>query len=141
MNFFEEDINYQLANTELVRKWVTDVVSDHQKSLGECNIIFCSDKYLHELNLQYLQHDTLTDIITFDYSSESSCLEGDIFISIERVAENAESYSPSFETELHRVIIHGFLHLLGYKDKSEEEQRLMREKEDFYLMILGQNLN
>ena len=100
----------------------------------EClNFIFCTDDYLHNMNVQYLEHDTLTDVITFDNSDIETEIEGDIFISIDRVSENATIFDTTTEKELHRVILHGTLHLLGYKDKSETEQQIMRQKEDFYL--------
>jgi probable rRNA maturation factor len=105
--------------------------------LEELNYIFCSDEYLHQMNLTYLNHDTLTDIITFDNSEAEQIIEGDIFISIDRVKENSEEFDVLFETELHRVLVHGLLHLFGYKDKSEREKVLMREKEEACLSLLS----
>jgi len=100
------------------------------------NYIFCSDTYLHKINLEYLKHDTLTDIITFDYS-EKKQISGDIFISIDRIKENAPKFNQSTDIELNRVLIHGVLHLLGYKDKTPKEKETMRAKEDFYLTLLS----
>ena len=106
--------------------------------MGDINYIFCSDNYLHQINFQYLDHDTFTDIITFDQSDKDQ-IEGDIFISIDRVHENANERNISFVNELHRVMIHGILHLLGYNDKTPKEKQLMREKEDECLSL--RNLN
>jgi len=104
--------------------------------ISECQLYFCSDKYLHQLNVEYLQHDTLTDIITFPYN-DPPIVHSDIFISIDRVRENAKELHVSFEQELHRVIIHGILHLCGYKDKTKEEAKLMRQKEEAMLKFLA----
>jgi rRNA maturation RNase YbeY len=108
--------------------------SEH-KDIDFVNVIFCSDSFLLDLNKHYLNHDTYTDILTFDYSDASTNVSGDIFISIDRVKENAKQFKTTFLQELHRVIIHGFLHLAGYKDKTRPEQQLMRSKEDIYLSL------
>ena len=108
---------------------------DKSKKLAEINIIFCSDDYLLEINQQYLNHSTLTDIVTFDHGDDSDGLSGDIFISIDRVKENAPKFNIDFETELHRVMIHGVLHLAGYSDKSERQKTVMRKREDAYLSL------
>ncbi len=129
--FHNKDISYELDNTSEIISWILACIDDEKTSLNFVNFIFCSDSYLHTINLEYLNHDTLTDIITFPYSDET--IEADIFISIERVKENAKLFEVSFKNELHRVIIHGILHLLGYADKSELEKNKMRAKEDFYL--------
>ena len=101
--------------------------------------MFCNDEYLHKLNLEFLNHDTLTDIISFDYSVGKE-LHGDIFISVERVADNAKDFEVDFDQELHRVIIHGVLHYCGYKDKTDEDANVMREKENYYLKTLAEDL-
>ena len=131
IQFFNEQIDFQLSHSGEVSNWILQTIEQENQSLGFLNFIFCSDEYLHHINLTYLQHDTLTDVITFPYSDQS--IEGDVFISIERVEENAAQFKVSFEQELYRVIIHGTLHLLGFRDKSEEEQKLMRSKEEEYL--------
>ena len=133
ISFFEEDINYKLKNKTLVRKWITDTIQAEGFVLKELSFIFCSDAYLLEINQQYLNHDTYTDIVTFDNSEAEGKIVGDIFISIERIRENASKFNVSDTTELHRVIIHGVLHLLGYKDKTPAHQKKMTEKEDLYL--------
>lgn len=126
---FNYETEFELTNESAVESWIGRVIASEQKSEGELAFVFCDDAYLLELNQQYLQHDTLTDIISFDYSLGNE-LSGDIFISVERVRENAEIYSQSFENELLRVIIHGLLHCCGYKDKTEVEEQLMRQKEN-----------
>jgi rRNA maturation RNase YbeY len=133
ISFFEEDISFKLKNKTQVRQWVTDTIIAEGFKLKELNYIFCSDAYLLEINKQYLDHDTYTDIVTFDNSEEEGKIVSDIFISIERIRENAIKYNVSETTELHRVIIHGALHLLGYKDKLPADKQKMTQKEDFYL--------
>ncbi|AHM61402.1 metalloprotein [Flammeovirgaceae bacterium 311] len=135
INFFEEDIDYKLPQKTKIRSWIKNVVKNEGASIAEVNYIFCSDPYLKQVNIDYLQHDYFTDIITFDNSEEEGILEGDIFISIDRIKENSEDYSNSFNQELRRVIVHGVLHLIGYRDKSETEQAQMRQKEDQYLSL------
>lgn len=117
-----------------IEKWIVKIIESEQKEPGNLSFFFCSDNYLLEINQKYLNHDTYTDIITFDYV-EGKIISGDILISIERVRENAEKFEVEFESELSRVVSHGILHLLGYKDKSPEEQATMREKEDFCLTL------
>lgn len=134
INFANQDLEFELAQKPLVKKWIKAIVEAEGKKADEVAYIFCSDNYLLELNINYLKHKTLTDIITFDYCVDEK-ISGDIFISIERVEENATKYSKTFEEELGRVMAHGLLHLLGYKDKSPEQARLMREKEDQYLPL------
>lgn len=155
INIFTQDIKFTLKNKTAVRAWLTTVAKKEGATIEELNYIFCSDNYLLELNKKHLNHNTLTDIITFDNSVHSPqsivhsqkaynpklqttdyglpTLSGDIFISIERVKENAKQYNVPFENELHRVMVHGLLHLLGYKDKKPADKARMTGKEDFYL--------
>lgn len=134
ISFFSEDIEFQLDQPLLYIDWLKNTAHLEGKTLGALTFVFCTDSYLHRINLTYLQHDTYTDIITFDYS-DGDIIAGDIFISIERVRENADHFKCSFTQELSRVIIHGVLHLMGYKDKLAEEKKIMRSKEDFYLTL------
>jgi probable rRNA maturation factor len=129
--FFEETKPFKL-HKRLLKKQINVLLESEQKVSGEISVIFCSDSYLLKMNREYLRHDYYTDIITFDYS-EGSVVSGDLFISTDRIRENAAIFAVSFKVELYRVIFHGVLHLVGYKDKSEVEQKLMREKESFYL--------
>ncbi|MDR3696809.1 rRNA maturation RNase YbeY [Mucilaginibacter sp.] len=133
IHFFEEDITYKLKNKTLVRQWITQTILAEGYQLKELNYIFCSDAYLLQINQQYLNHDTYTDIVTFDNSDTEKVIIGDIFISIERIRENAAKFNTSETDELHRVIIHGVLHLLGYKDKTATAKQKMTQKEDLYL--------
>lgn len=128
--FFEEikEFNTGIKTTD----WISQTIINEGKTVGEINIIFCNDEYLLKINQEHLTHDYYTDIITFDYS-ENTIISGDLFISKDRVEENAEEYKVSFENELNRVIIHGILHLIGYNDKSESEIKEMRTKENYYL--------
>lgn len=130
INFFTEDIEFELSDSELYAQWIEETITKWSKELVEINYIFCSDTYLHQVNVEYLDHDTFTDIITFDNAEEDDQIESDIFISIDRVKENASSLSIPFKQELRRVMIHGVLHLLGLKDKTDEEANLMRQSED-----------
>lgn len=131
--FHEEDISYKLKNKTAVRKWITDAITAEGYKLSDLNYIFCTDAYLLQINQQYLDHNTYTDIITFDNSDKEGVIVGDIFISIDRIRENADTYGVTEQQELHRVLIHGTLHLLGYKDKSSSDKKIMTQKEDFYL--------
>lgn len=139
IQFFEEDITYKLKNKTAVRKWITETVINEGFKLAELTYVFCSDEYLLQINQQYLNHDTYTDIITFDNSEEHNTIAGDIFISIERIKENAAKFAVTETQELHRVIIHGALHLLGYKDKTVADKKKMTLKEDYYLNKRGFN--
>ncbi len=128
INFFSEtDFNFQNEDTH--REWLERVIETEEKNIEEINFIFCDDEYLHKINLQYLEHDTYTDIISFDNSVDDQ-LAGDIFISVERVKENAREFNVDFADELKRVLVHGILHFCGYRDKTESERELMRQKED-----------
>lgn len=135
INFFNEDVNFELVQKETIASWVAYTITVENYELIELNYVFCSDEYLHQVNVKYLQHDYYTDIITFDNSEEEGTVEGDIFISIERVQDNAQDQGIPFEHELRRVIIHGVLHLTGYNDKTSEEEKEMREKENAYLSL------
>lgn len=128
INFHSEN-DFELEQEGAIKAWIKKVIVLEGKSLGEINYIFCDDDYLYKINLRFLKHDTYTDIISFDNSEEDE-LHGDIFISTDRVDENAKDYNVGFSEELKRVIIHGILHLCGYKDKTESEATLMRQKED-----------
>lgn len=139
VNFFNEDISFVLTDEFAITQWIKRVVVLEDKTLQNINIIFCSDTYLHQLNIQYLNHNTLTDVITFPYNAPP-IIEGDIFISIDRVKENALSFSSSATQELYRVIIHGVLHLCGYGDKTEEEKIKMTQKENEALLLLKEFL-
>jgi probable rRNA maturation factor len=132
ITFSTIETNFQLKNKLKVRTWVKGIIAAEGKLAGDITYIFCNDDYLGKLNKQYLNHETLTDIITFDYS-ENRILSGDIFISIERVKENAVSFKTNFSAELGRVMAHGVLHLTGYKDKKPDEKIIMRAKEDFHI--------
>ena len=129
MIYFNYETDFELDNETSYEKWISTIIQSEEKEEGEINYIFCDDDYLLKINVDYLDHDTLTDIISFDYS-EGNFLQGDIFISIERVRENAAEFNTIFEEELKRVMAHGILHYCGYKDKSEEESLAMRQKEE-----------
>jgi probable rRNA maturation factor len=133
ITFHEEDISYNLKHKTAVRKWITETIIAEGYKLSELTYIFCTDEYLLQINRQYLDHDTYTDIITFDNSEEEGVIVGDIFISIERIRENAGKFNVTEAHELHRVLIHGALHLLGYTDKSPADKKKMTSKEDLYL--------
>lgn len=126
---FNYETDFTLDNEALFEDWISRVIASESKKEGEINYIFCDDEYLHKLNVEYLDHDTLTDVISFDYSVGNE-LHGDIFISVERVKDNANDFNIPFEEELKRVVVHGVLHYCGYKDKFPEDIALMRSKED-----------
>jgi rRNA maturation RNase YbeY len=126
---FNYETDFNLDNEEAIAAWLSKVIVSENKKEGEINYIFCDDEYLHKINLEYLNHDTLTDIISFDYSMGNE-LHGDVFVSIERVIDNAKDFNVVFEEELKRVLVHGVLHYCGYKDKGEADELLMRSKED-----------
>ncbi|WP_313513746.1 rRNA maturation RNase YbeY [Sphingobacterium sp.] len=134
IQFFSEDIDFTLKEKQKVREWIgATIKAEGFKRVGELSFVLCSDAYLLEINKQYLDHDTFTDIVTFDSSEDEGVIAGDIFISVERTMENAKKFNVSERDELHRVIIHGILHLCGYYDKKKEDKTLMTEKEDYYL--------
>ena len=125
---------FKLANQNQISSWVSFVLDEEAKELGEINYIFCDDDYLLGINVKTLKHNTLTDIISFDYSL-GNVVSGDVYVSYDRVRDNAENLDIPFVDELHRVMIHGVLHYCGYKDKSDDEKTLMRSKEDYYLSL------
>ena len=135
INFFQEDVKFKLEDKTSIRKWISSTARSEGFELVSLNYIFCSDEYLLKINQKYLEHNSYTDIITFDNSSEQSRIESDIFISVDRLLENAKRLKVPFNDELHRVMIHGILHLVGYGDKTDLEKSLMREKEDAYLSL------
>jgi probable rRNA maturation factor len=138
IHFTSEGTSFNLKKKAALKNWIKNVNAESGRKTGEISFVFCTDEGLLKINRQYLNHDTYTDIITFDYSKENhkQPVSGDIFISIDRVKENAEKYSKSFEDELHRVIIHGVLHLLGYKDKTKTAKEEMTKQEDKCLKLL-----
>ena len=136
IEFIVEDVaDFFLHDAEDLVAWIERIAVVHEYRIAQLTFIFCSDEYLHKLNVEYLAHDTLTDIITFDNADDADVLEGDIFISVERVQDNAKDLTISFRDELHRVMIHGVLHLLGYHDKDLLSQTAMRRKEDYCLSL------
>ncbi len=129
IGFNVTDVKFNLKNKQVYKKWLTAIIENEGKKAGDISYVFCSDEYLLDLNKQYLNHDTYTDIITFDYA-EGNKTSGDIFISIDRVKENAGKFNVTFEEELLRVMAHGVLHLMGYKDKKSGDISIMRSKEE-----------
>lgn len=134
MIYYNNEIDFELKNQNEITNWINEAIKNENCKLEEISYIFCDDKYLLTLNINYLEHNTLTDIISFDYSVGKQ-ISGDIFISIERVKENANTFKVAFKEELHRVIIHGILHYCGYKDKTVIDKKEMRSKEDYYLSL------
>lgn len=134
INYFFENIS-AIEIAPSTTSWLEDLIYKEEKKVGEINYIFCDDDYLLKVNQDYLDHDYYTDIITFDYV-KGKTISGDIFVSLQRISDNATIHSTNFQNELHRVLAHGLLHLCGYKDKSEDEEKMMRYKEDFYLKLL-----
>ena len=132
---FNSETGFTLEKQDTINKWISNVILSESFKEGDINYVFCDDEYLHKLNMEFLSHDTLTDIISFDYSV-GKIIHGDVFISIERVEENAKIFNNSFLNELYRVLVHGVLHYCGYKDKTEADKKTMRSKEDFYLLQL-----
>ena len=136
IRFFYENVKFRLPKSTRTRSWIKAAILSEKKKLGELNYIFCSDEDLALINRQYLNHNTFTDIVTFDGNEGDGHIQGDIYISVDRVKENALKYNTAFGIELHRVIIHGVLHLVGYSDKSKSAKISMRKKEDAYLSLL-----
>ena len=135
IHFFSEDISFSLDKEQQTISWIENILDGEKQISKSINYIFCSDDYLLKINKDYLDHDNLTDIITFDNSEEEGKIEADIFISIDRVKENALTLDKIFDEELHRVIIHGLLHLAGYNDKTDEDKSEMHKKEDACLSL------
>jgi len=129
---FNYENDFKLPDEDQVSKWISAVIIEENCTEDEINYVFCNDAYLHKLNVEFLNHDTLTDIISFDYSVGKT-IQGDIFISTERVADNAKDFKVNFADELYRVIVHGVLHYCGYTDKKEADKSIMRSKENHYL--------
>jgi rRNA maturation RNase YbeY len=135
ITFFSKT-NFMLSQKRVIKSWLNNIVIQENKKIGYVNIVFCNDEQLYALNKQYLNHDSFTDIITFDYS-ENLLLQSDIYISIERVKENAEKYNYTFDKELRRVMAHGILHLCGYKDKTSVDKLVMKQKEEEVLLLFN----
>jgi len=138
IHYCNQDVSSPRMQKRKITSWIKETIASENKTPGDISFIFCSDDYLLKMNKQYLDHDYFTDIITFDYV-ENNIISGDIFISCDRVKENAGEYKTGFENELSRIIIHGVLHLLGFKDKNKTDKLLMTQKEDFYLNVLSNN--
>lgn len=132
INFYNKDVKLRLNNKTQLKNWIKSCALSESKIVGEISVIFCSDEHILEINKEHLNHDYYTDIITFNYNSETN-ISGDLFISIDTVKDNAKALGIVFEKELYRVIIHGVLHLIGYNDKTRTQQKQIRKKEDFYL--------
>lgn len=135
INFFTEDVKFNLPEKQKRKTWLKKIANSENFKVGELNYIFCSDEYLYQINVDYLNHHTYTDIITFDNSEEEKLIEGDIFVSIDRVKENAQKLKQEETSELSRVISHGLLHLMGYKDKTKTDAEVMRSKEAFAIEL------
>lgn len=134
IRYFTEDIKFEFKSKAFNNKWLRLVAQSEIRKIGDINIIFCSDNYILDVNMRYLQHDYFTDIITFDYC-EKNVLSGDLFISIDSVRENSVFYGTDFKDELNRVMVHGLLHLIGYDDHTPEDINMMRSKENYYLEV------
>ncbi|MDD6828479.1 MAG: rRNA maturation RNase YbeY [Bacteroidales bacterium] len=137
IRYFCEDIRFTYKNKLANNRWLKMVAGSEIRKIGDINVIFCSDNYILDVNMKYLQHDYFTDIITFDYC-EGKVLSGDLFISVDSVRENSIEFGTDFEEELHRVIVHGVLHLIGYDDHTDEDKKVMRQKENYYLQMRSQ---
>lgn len=135
INFFTEDVDFKLKGKKDIKSWIKKVIGSENRVVGNINYIFTTDESLLEINKKYLKHTTYTDIITFNYN-QGKILNGDIYISVDRVRDNAKVYSDNFEKELFRVLVHGVLHLIGYDDVSDSLEKVMRQKEDQYLKML-----
>lgn len=138
IHFFNEDLPLPKLKKRLTANWLKEVILFEGKRVGEVSFIFCSDSYLLDVNKKFLEHDYYTDVITFDYV-EGNVISGDIFISLDRISENANNLNISFLDELNRIMVHGVLHLLGYKDKLKKDKSLMTEREDFFIKLLNAN--
>ena len=134
ISYFYEDTKFVFKGRQRNNRWLRLVAESEIRRMGDLSIVFCSDNYILDMNIKYLQHDYFTDIITFDYC-EGEKISGDLFISVDSVRENALLYGATFEEELNRVMVHGVLHLIGYDDHTKAEQKMMREKENYYLSL------
>ncbi len=140
IHFFFEETDFNLKRRQTLREWLRDCCINEARKPGFINYIFCSDEYLLNINKQYLDHHYYTDIITFDQSDRPVFVDADIFISVDRAKDQANDFEVSFNEEIHRLMIHGLLHLLGYDDKSSADKQLMTEKEDYYLSLLAEKI-
>jgi rRNA maturation RNase YbeY len=138
-NFFSEKKSFSIPNKRKIRKLIKQLCLSEKKDLSLLNLIFCSDEYLLKINKKHLNHDYFTDVITFDFSENNKNIEGDIYISVDRVADNAKKYKETKDSELIRTVIHGTLHLIGYKDKTKKEKEIMTSKENKYLSLYKKN--
>lgn len=136
--FFSENIDFKLKNKTILRNWLVNSISNEGKQTENINFIFCTDDYLLEINKKYLNKNTLTDVITFDYSEQEEVISGEIYISYQRIVVNAKKYNQAADNEIYRVMIHGILHLIGYNDNTENKKEIMTQKEDYYLSLLSQ---
>ncbi|MDD3721708.1 MAG: rRNA maturation RNase YbeY [Lutibacter sp.] len=136
MILFNYEIDFKLENEKAIQNWISGIIENYGFNEGEINYIFCDDDYLLKLNVEFLEHDTLTDIISFDYTM-GRLISGDIFISVERVLENAKIFNQTFDNEINRVIIHGILHYFGFTDKTEKDKEIMRAEEDKCLAVFN----
>ncbi len=136
INYFSEKVTFTLKNKKIIKNWIISAIKEENKIPGNINYVFCNDNYLLDLNKKYLGKNTFTDVLTFNYSENNKYISGDIYISIDRVKENSKKFNTNIKDELHRVMIHGILHLINYNDKNEEEKMIMRQKEDYYLSLL-----
>lgn len=136
IGFYLEDTKYYLRDITKIRKWIIQLILEEGREVGLINFVICSDEYLLRINMEYLKHNTYTDTITFDYSENTHEISGDVYISIDRVKENSKTFFQKLSFELHRVMCHGILHLVGYADKNEIQASQMRSKEDYYLTLL-----
>ncbi len=140
IQFFKEEIKFEIKDITKLKTWLKNIIKSQNHTLGDLNYIFCNDEYLYNINMEYLQHDTYTDIITFDNAEKETQIAGDIYVSVDRIKENAKNFDKDFQNEFCRVLAHGLWHLLGYGDKSEEEATIMRQKENesidaFFAMV------
>lgn len=137
IRFFSEEIDFKVPHPNRLRRWLRQVAEAEGTSVNELTYVFCSDEYLHRMNVEYLDHDTLTDIITFDTSEGEEGLTGELYVSVERVADNAQLFGVTFDLELARVLVHGLLHLCGYSDKKDAQQLEMRRLESQYISSMN----
>jgi len=137
IQFFSENIDFKLKNKTILKNWLLKSICNEGKKAENINFIFCTDDYLFEINKIFLNRNTLTDVITFDYSEQEKVVSGEIYISYQRIKDNAEKYIQAIDNELHRVMIHGVLHLVGYDDNTKNHKEIMTQKEDYYLSLLS----